>query len=235
MTLRNTTWLDQLNFPNPSYMPPELRLEYADADEDGFISLDGFRTVSQVDSLLTHFKNHNGCKIIVLGDSFVWGQGLKIEKRWVSNLQNKIDCAVFPFGKRGWSTYEYLGYYDEHLRQLAADFIIVGLVSNDPHPRGKYKNYYFHKDLMIRSNDNDIANLTSLNFLKTYRNEFQALDYFNQVVKNFFDTQTNGYGSINSPPIVEYGYQNWERRLYEKDLLQPWIQALEFDLWLWAH
>ena len=76
MTLRNTTWLDQLNFPNPSYMPPELRLEYADADEDGFISLDGFRTVSQVDSLLTHFKNHNGCKIIVLGDSFVWGQGL---------------------------------------------------------------------------------------------------------------------------------------------------------------
>ena len=68
--LRATTLFDQLERPSPSYIPRYLRKEDTRIDRAGFVTEEGFRTDTQVDSLLRRLKT-DGCKVVVIGDSFV--------------------------------------------------------------------------------------------------------------------------------------------------------------------
>jgi hypothetical protein len=148
IVLRKTTILDQIDSPEPSYIPDYLKEGDAKIDASGFLDSHGFRTNTLIPDLVEHLKANRNCKIVVLGDSNVWGDGVYPNANWPYKLQKLVKCDVYPFGLRGWSSIEYFGFYNDNLRDVDFDFLIVGIVRNDPHPRGRFLSYNFPPDFM---------------------------------------------------------------------------------------
>jgi len=79
-------------------------------------------------------------RILVVGDSDVWGSGLSNSNQiWWNMMARELerrgyDCEVFALGRRGASTYdEYLWLRDTSvLEDIQPDLIILGYVTNDP-------------------------------------------------------------------------------------------------------
>lgn len=153
LALRNTTVFDQLDAPLPTYIPEYLRIEDKRIyEEGGHITEDNFRTLNaDIKNLTEKFKTDLGCKVVVLGDSFVMGDGVAASATWVAKLANKTKCTVYPFGRNGWTSYEQFGFYDNALSQEHIDYLIVGVVSNDPHPRGKFGKFEFSRNHSVSS------------------------------------------------------------------------------------
>lgn len=224
--LRATPLFDQLDRPSPSYIPRYLRKQDARIDRAGFVTEEGFRTDTQVDSLLRKLQSDDGCKVVVIGDSFVWGDGLLPQQRWTSKLEQQIRCRVYPFGKNGWTSLEYFSYYAANLRDLEFDYLLVGIVSNDPHPRGVFLQHSYPIDLVLSPDDHELAQLLGLPNLRGMRSTLASYDYVNQITKNLLDARTPTRGSLAQPPVIAYGYSHWERRLYEDDIYSIWESAL---------
>jgi hypothetical protein len=224
--LRATTLFDQIDRPTPSYIPRYLRKQDARIGRAGFITEEGFRTDTQVDSLLRKLKSDQGCKVVALGDSFVWGDGLYPEERWTSKLEKQIHCHVYPFGQNGWTSLEYFGYYAANLHDLDFDYLLVDIVSNDPHPRGVFLQHSYPTDRVLSPDDHEIGHLLGLPKLRALRSTFRSYDYVDQITKNLLDARTPTRGSLAAPPVIAYGYSNWERRLYEDDIYSVWESAL---------
>lgn len=226
LLLRATPLFDQLDRPSPSYIPRYLRKADGHIDRAGFLTREGFRTDTQVDSLLQQLQSDDGCKVVVIGDSFVWGDGLYPQQRWTSKLQQQIRCHVYPFGRNGWSSLEYFGYYAANLRDLDFDYLLVGVVSNDPHPRGVFLRHSYPVDPVLSPDDHEISQMVGLPGLRRLRSTFASYDYIDQITKNLLDARTPTRGSLAQPPVVAYGYSKWERRLYEDDIYSVWESAL---------
>ncbi len=136
--------------------------------------------MKKTDDLIESLKAERGCKVVVLGDSFVWGDGLDPEIRWPSKFEKLVNCRVFPFGKNGWSTIEYLGFYEQHLRRLDFDYLLISIVENDPDPRGHFSTYKFSPDFMPqRQNRFDIAEMLDATDHKSTLEESFAYRYLN--------------------------------------------------------
>jgi hypothetical protein len=215
-------------------MPWSLKQYSLDARKSGFLTVENFRTTEKLSSsLVSKLRDDKGCKIVVLGDSFVWGAGMNVNHRWPSILQSKIgnSCTVYPMGKNGWSTYEYFGFYEKFLIDIEFDFLIVGIVSNDPNPRGSWAHYNFptpvKEQVLLRSNANEIANFIGIPKLVFFRKYLVSYQYFDQIFKASLDRFSQSHGSLTSPPIVTYGFTNWENRLYESDIFDNWVEALK--------
>jgi len=79
-------------------------------------------------------------RILVVGDSFVWGQSLSnVNQIWWNMMARELerrghDCEVFAVGYLGSSTYdEYVWFRDTAvLEDIQPDLIIMGYVTNDP-------------------------------------------------------------------------------------------------------
>lgn len=76
-------------------------------------------------------------RIAVLGDSFIWGDGLPYEQVWSHKLQRMIqqqynNVEVLHWGRNGWQTKQELAFYDTAGRQYDIDLLILGYVDNDP-------------------------------------------------------------------------------------------------------
>ena len=76
-------------------------------------------------------------RIAVLGDSFIWGDGLPYEKVWSHKLESKLLAAydsveVISWGKNGWSTLDEFNFYKDHGHDYDIDLLIIGWVENDP-------------------------------------------------------------------------------------------------------
>jgi hypothetical protein len=226
VVLRATTLLDQLDRAAPAYIPRNLRKASNRIDAQGFVTTEGFRANTRVTSMLEKLQSDRGCKVVVLGDSFVWGAGLPPQQRWTSQLEQSIDCTVYPMGQRGWSSLEYLGYYERHLHDLQFDYLLIGVVSNDPHPRGMFRGLGYPKDPLLESNEHTLGHLLGFEPLDELRSSLRTYDFVNQIVKNTLDSRTATRGSLAAPPIVAYGYASWELRLYQDDIYSIWTQAL---------
>ena len=184
IALRKTTLFDQLSDPTPFYFPQYLVEADRLISKTGFVDVNGFRSNEKTDDLIESLKAERGCKIVVLGDSFVWGDGLRPEIRWPSKLEKLINCKVFPLGRNGWSTIEYLGFYEQHLRRLDFDYLLISIVENDPHPRGRFSTYNFSPDFMPqRQNRFDIASMLNAMDHKSVLEESFAYRYLKSLVK----------------------------------------------------
>jgi hypothetical protein len=136
LVLRATNWLDQVDSPSPSYIPPKFKIVDSDIDRSGLMDIWGFRSKDGADQLERLRNSNKGkCRIVVLGDSFVQGDGLRVGQRWPDQYQQMTKCDVFAFGRNGWSTIEELAFYEGHLRHLDFDWLVIGFVTNDPDPR----------------------------------------------------------------------------------------------------
>jgi len=78
-------------------------------------------------------------RILVLGDSFVWGFGLPYEQGLGQKLKRRVAEAapgveVLPFGRPGWATFHQLRFLENQGRAYGlfeADLILVAFVVND--------------------------------------------------------------------------------------------------------
>lgn len=81
-------------------------------------------------------ENDNYYKIAVIGDSYVWGQGVKEKQRFTVLLQNKLNkikpTKVYSFGNSGDNIFDnYLKYKKSIDIYGKMDLYIFGLVNND--------------------------------------------------------------------------------------------------------
>lgn len=75
-------------------------------------------------------------RIAVLGDSFIWGDGLPYEKVWSHKLESKLlaqydSVEVMHWGLNGWSTLDEFGFYKQHGKDFDVDLLIIAWVDND--------------------------------------------------------------------------------------------------------
>lgn len=223
--LRSSSSLHQLDRNDPTYVPFYLKQEDVRNEATGSRTEDGFRTWDiNTTNLLEAFKTDPGCKVAVLGDSFVWGDALLATETWPAKLNRRIDCKVYPFGVNGWSSLEQFQYYEENLADVDFDFLLVGVVSNDPHPRGKFCGRDYDDDVYRRYH---FSFLQPLGLIGRALRRSYALDYMDQVLDNTFTPRFASDGTMGSPPIVSWGYGNWELRLYEDDVMSVWQSTVK--------
>ena len=135
------------------------------------------------------------------------GDGLKITDTWPYKLRISVDCNVYPFGKNGWTSVEQFEFYDKALKNLEFDYLIVGVVSNDPHLRGNFCGNSYSKDLIKRRH----ISLRSLGPLRLLKEYSYAIDYVDQIIDGTITPMFRSKGTLSNPPIVSYGYYNWEK------------------------
>lgn len=226
--LRTTTLLDQSDSPNPSYIPMYMRSYDEEIEMTGFITREGFRTSKETNSLLSKLKKDKKCKVVVIGDSFVWGAGLKPEKRWPDKLSKLINCNVYPFGKNGWTTIEQLNFYHQSLVDIDFDYLLIGIVENDPHPRGNFLHHKYKPNIYIRTNWGFLQMLGLNSFHQILSDVSYSYDFTSQLFASIVTPLIKNEGSMKNLPIQTAGYKSWRDRLYEDDVYQIWENVL-FD------
>jgi hypothetical protein len=97
-------------------------------------------------------KDSDVYRIAVLGDSFVWGDGLPYDSAWSHKLEQKMlakydNVEVMHWGINGWQTKEELAFYSTDGSKYKPDLLIIGYVDNDP-DMGRFK----HMDPHFREN-----------------------------------------------------------------------------------
>lgn len=83
----------------------------------------------------TDISNINKFKVVIIGDSYVWGSGIKNNSRFASILEKKLNkirpTQVFSFAKPGWNILEYNDAYKKIETTISPDLTIFSLVNND--------------------------------------------------------------------------------------------------------
>lgn len=155
-------------------------------------------------------KREGVFRIVVLGDSFVWGDGIRDQDDiWSHILEKKINekygdsVEVLSWGRNGWSTYAELEFLKGPGSDFEFDFLILSFVMNDLHipkvsmPR---RSFIWHKVAWRLS---PFKNTTR--FLSEQLNQFlYSLPYF----KN-------------------WGYEAWQRSLYSEDNFRRYKEVIK--------
>jgi len=82
-------------------------------------------------------------RLAIIGDSFIWGDGLPFEKVWSHKTRKKLssiykNVETLSWGKNGWSTLDAYNFFVETGYQYNINLLIFGFVTNDP-DMGDYK------------------------------------------------------------------------------------------------
>ena len=132
----------------PTYISRELKLNDYSIDQSGETDYYGFRSIdghNKLDRLSS--MQGIGCNIVILGDSFVWGDGVGPQSRWVDLLDKSLKgCRIHSFGKRDWNSLEQFQFYESHLKDIRFDHLLIGYVMNDPHLALRPPNSFYHLD-----------------------------------------------------------------------------------------
>ena len=137
IVLRTTDLLAELDTNRPVYRPLRyVRMDKAIAESHRARAEThpfGFNDIDRPAQ-----KNPGTFRIAAVGDSFVFGDGLKREEdRWNRKLEmilaeNFNNVEVLHWGRNGWSTQDQLAFLKEHATDYHLDAIIFGWVANDP-------------------------------------------------------------------------------------------------------
>jgi len=129
--------------------------------------------------------NPNGIKVLLIGDSFVWGDGVTDAGMTVgTRLQDELNSLTKPgafnvisYGKAGASTYNHAEYYTkEKISTINPDVIVYGYYVNDTVPN-------FNEKMICL--DKSLCNQFSPQTAPEYRNCISGdSNKFNKIVKN---------------------------------------------------
>lgn len=182
------------------WIPPALkerdleitRQHYERADKHPYGFNDAVRSIS---------KPARKKRIAILGDSFVWGEGLPYDQSWNHLLEKNItekypQIEVLSWGKRGWDTLHEFQFFEMEGIKNQIDCLIIGFVDNDPDWANiTQKNFIWQGALFLRPIHSFFPNL--VDFVVTYLN--------NILEKRFFK---------------DYGYEVWLEKLYSHENLE---------------
>jgi len=84
---------------------------------------------------LRYFPDSQKYKITVIGDSYVWGNGLKNKDRFVNLLETKLNkirpTKIISMGFPGWNNLDYYRVYQDIIKVISPDLTIVAIYKND--------------------------------------------------------------------------------------------------------
>ncbi len=83
-------------------------------------------------------------KILLLGDSFVFGYGVNMEDHFDTKLEQLLNksgenCIVINAGVGGWGTLQEITYAKDYFNVINPDIIIITFCGNDPYDDLRYK------------------------------------------------------------------------------------------------
>jgi hypothetical protein len=128
---------DELSSDSPLWIPAKYKrisMQYLKIHkEKSKLNEFGFNDVSHTKAK----KDSSTLRIAVLGDSFVWGNGVPDSIIWTRKLENRfkekgIDCEVLSWGKGGWSTLDEYTFLKNFGSRYHFDYLIFAFVVNDP-------------------------------------------------------------------------------------------------------
>ena len=224
----------QIESDNPSYIHRYHRHNDRIIDADGYLDINGFRTVEKtktgsliIDTYQWHLNKGERCSIIIIGDSSPFGDGRLANETWPHELQKRVDCKIFTFAQNGWTTLEMFEFHEMYLKDLNYDYLIKAIVHNDPHLRGSYKKYVYDKNFHTQKYFVDL--IPSWDLKRIYwkiKDRLETVYIVDTVINNFLSKRPNK-GSVKNPPIVSWGYSNYAERLWEDDIQDIWRSSLK--------
>ena len=209
--LSKTTLLDEKNIPGAAYIPEKFKIINAKIMAQNH-KIAGKNKYYFNDIPRLYAKKEGVIRLAVLGDSFIWGDGVPYDTVWSHKLEKKLieryeNIEVLSWGQMGWSTKRQLTFLKEEGIKYNIDFLMVGFVTNDPDlgdtPRLKSFNTekYFEKIMILK-------------FIKKH---FPLLTHFVSVhVDKLIENYSDEYG----------GYLDWEDKLYSEENLNAYKPVL---------
>ncbi len=205
IVLQTTNLLAELDSDKPVYTPLRLveadrvidKRHYARAKTHRF----GFNDVDRPPE-----KGAGVFRLAVVGDSFVFGDGLANEDdRWSRKLETIItktfdNVEVLHWGQDGWSTKRQLEFLKENAADYHLDAILFGWVANDP-DLGDIPQPY--------SNSGKVFKWIGLSFVLPESSKWLS-DHIDALINTHFDI----------------GYQTWEKKLYTQENLTRYLAVL---------
>jgi len=91
------------------------------------------------DDLIEQINNTDDYKIVIFGDSYVLGMGVKDEERFANILEKKLNkikpTKIISFSDTSMSPINYLNWYEQIKTKINADLYVFALVNNDAYIR----------------------------------------------------------------------------------------------------
>jgi hypothetical protein len=144
-------------------------------------------------------------RITILGDSFIWGDGVEDSVRWCDKLEGLFNrdhknVEILKWGKRGWSTVDEYNFYSSFGSTYSINLLIVGFVVNDPVMDSSMQKVFIRKNGFVYRT-----------FFKPIGMLFpNSLSLFVDLVNNFSSTYCG------------YGYYNWINQIYTRQNLEKY-------------
>ncbi|MBF0117340.1 MAG: SGNH/GDSL hydrolase family protein [Desulfobacterales bacterium] len=148
-------------------------------------------------------------RIAVLGDSFIWGDGVTYDVIWSHKLEKMLcdkydNIEVLSWGYNGWNTYRELLFFSNEGKKYDIDMLILGFVTNDTDLNNSEQKYFHWQES------------PKLNFIKkTFPTLF---DFTSSYINRFLEKTI----------YKDYGYENWEEKLYTEDNLKEYKKILNY-------
>jgi len=103
-----------------------------------FVNMSGFR--DRTNKLWNKWKSSD-IKILFLGDSVTWGEGIEYERTYSSVVEStlaetNLSVRIVNWGVSGYNTLQYLSNLENNALQINPDIIILGYYINDIERRG---------------------------------------------------------------------------------------------------
>lgn len=176
---------DRIHAPNPVWIP----LKYRKLDQQINLVNTNFSADKPHrfnDSLRLISKPKGKKRIAILGDSFVWGDGVPYDVIWSHKLEKKImdysegRIEVLSWGGNGWSTMDEFEFLKKYGIEYDIDFLIVGFVDNDVCMRDPYV-----FQILIQPNSYSLGPIRKVyplatDFMVTYLNTFYNKFIYNK-------------------------------------------------------
>jgi lysophospholipase L1-like esterase len=107
-------------------------------------------------------KSNEAKRVLVLGDSFVWGFGVEAEQRFTDILQREMKptidkVEVINAGVSGWSTDQELLWLEKYGLDYNPDLVILLFYQNDLEDNLRYMvNNFYHKPRFVIGGDGEL-------------------------------------------------------------------------------
>lgn len=204
-TVLHVGLLDQATWAHPTWYPPRLVAKDKEIDLANYRYAQG-NPYRFTDKVRTYKRLPGTKRLAVLGDSFIWGDGLpwpetwnhKLERLFQNDPNDKVE--VISWGRNGWSTADELPFLITEGGKFELDGLLVGYSTNDP-DMGLVRQY----DLKWQ----DAALWRPVKWALP-----DTFAFVSQGVNRFLWKHT------------KYGYGNWLDRLYEPDNMKQYREVL---------
>jgi hypothetical protein len=171
-------------------------------------------------------RDKDEIRIAVLGDSFVYGDGLPFHQVWPHQLQQILnlealnkDIEIITWGKCGWSTLDQYNFIVAHGQEFEIDLLLIGFVHNDP-------------DLgnMPQFSDEDFVRAYRVKNLfpwisEWYVNRMECDNYISWLAKIYESENLKDYSKIIHKLDSVVKKLNWETRF----ILTPSVDSGEYE------